>query len=212
LIRYLLFHIGYNKIVEINKRLLFRRSVRALFVFPGDTLATIEEFEGKEGTYESSGIIKASLMGKVVYDFKNRTIIVEPSSKNITFPKIGDIVIGLIIMTSANIIEMKILYINNKRKEVNLNAIYYGSFKGDTQFKVGDIVRARIVNILNAFIHVTFNDKSLGVLYTRCSLCGSETVKINHSLKCIECNNKEERKLAEDYGNIKYILPFYERV
>ncbi|RMF31458.1 MAG: hypothetical protein D6752_02175 [Candidatus Nitrosothermus koennekii] len=182
---------------------------KELFVFPGDKLASIEEFEGKEGTYEDDGIVRAKVSGKAIYDFKNRVIKVIPVSKNITLPKPGDIVLGLVIMATPSMVEMKILYVNDEKQEVNLNAIYFSRSRRNTQFRVGDLVRAKVTNLLNSFIHVTFKDKKLGVVYTLCHLCGGKMVKIDHSLKCTECNNKDDRKVAEDFGEVKGLLPLY---
>ncbi|MEM2855587.1 MAG: exosome complex RNA-binding protein Csl4 [Candidatus Nitrosocaldaceae archaeon] len=182
---------------------------KELYVYPGDRLATIEEFEGKEGTYEDDGIVRASITGKAIYDIKSRTITVIPFSTNVNMPKHGDIVKGLITMATPTMIEMRILYINNNKEEVNLSAIYYSKTKKDTQFRVGDLVRASVTNILNSFIHVTFRNKRLGVIYTRCHLCHGKMVRIDNALKCTECNTRDERKLAEDYGSIENILPIY---
>lgn len=182
---------------------------KELFVFPGDKLATIEEFEGREGTYEDNGIIRSNLTGKASYDFKHRVIRVIPLSKNITLPKPGDIVLGLVIMSGPNMVEMKILYINNEREEVNINAICFRPSRKYAQFRVGDLVRAKVVNLLNSFMHVTFNDKKLGVVYTICHLCGGKMVKVDHSIKCTECGNRDDRKIAEDFGAVKNLLPIY---
>lgn len=182
--------------------------LKELFVSPGDRLAEIEEFEGKDGTYEDDGIVRANTMGKAVYDMKKRTVKVM-SINNVRLPKNGDIVIGLITMATPTMIEMRILYINDNKQEVNLSAIYYSKTKKDTQFRVGDLVRASVVNILNSFIHVAFKNKNLGVIYTRCHLCNGKMVKIDSILKCTECNIRDERKLAEDYGEVKNILPIY---
>ena len=182
---------------------------KELFVFPGDKLAVIEEFEGKEGTYEDDGIVRASIFGKAIYDFKDRIIKVIPSSSNITLPKVGDTVVGIVTMATPNMVEMKILYINDSRQEVNLSAIYFSRARRNTQFRVGDIVRARVTNLLNSFIHVTFKDKDLGVIYSLCHLCRGKMVKVNNSLKCVECNTRDDRKVAEDFGEVKGILPQY---
>ncbi len=182
---------------------------KELFVLPGDKLASIEEFEGEEGTHEDDGIIRSNIAGKAIYDFKSRAIRVIPASKNITLPKPGDIVLGLVIMATPSMIEMKILYVNDEKQEINLNAIYFSRSRKNTQFRVGDLVRAKVVNLLNSFIHITFKDKKLGVVYTLCHLCGGKMVKVDHSLKCTECNNKDDRKIAEDFCHTKNLLPLY---
>ncbi|MEM0263358.1 MAG: RNA-binding protein, partial [Saccharolobus sp.] len=41
-------------------------------VLPGEEIAVIEEFIPSDGTYESNGIIRASVIGKIFYDMLNR--------------------------------------------------------------------------------------------------------------------------------------------
>lgn len=180
--------------------------IKELFVSPGDKLAIIEEFEGKEGTYEDDGVIRSYILGKAIYDFKERIVRVNPIVDS-KLPKPGDTVLGVIRMVSTNIVEMKILYVNDVKK-VNLSGIAFSRTKKDILFKIGDLVRGKVINIFNSFIHVTFKDKRLGVVYTTCHVCGGKVIKIDtNTLKCVECNTKDERKLADDFGNIKSILP-----
>ena len=44
---------------------------------PGDKLAVVEEFEPGEGTYEVNGEIRASILGKINIDNKNKLITIE---------------------------------------------------------------------------------------------------------------------------------------
>ena len=62
---------------------------------PGDELAVIEEFEPGEGTYEVNGKIRASILGKINIDNKNKLITIETTVKNI-MPKPNDKVEGII--------------------------------------------------------------------------------------------------------------------
>ncbi len=77
-------------------------------------------------------------------------------------------------------------------------------------FRVSDIVRAKVVSLLNANIHITFHDENLGVLYTACHSCGSNVIKVDGRVKCVECSTVEERKLAQDYGKVDLILSRYQ--
>jgi exosome complex component CSL4 len=54
--------------------------------------------------------------------------------------------------------------------------------------------------LLNSTIHITIDEKAFGVLYTLCFNCGSDTIRSNNIVKCIECGAFEERKLTDDYG------------
>ena len=78
---------------------------------------------------------------------------------------------------------------------------------GKTIFRVGDIIRGRVVSLLNSTIHIVIDEKEFGVLYTLCFNCGGDTVRVNNNtLKCIECGMYEERKLTHDYGKETFRL------
>jgi len=183
-------------------------------ILPGDQAASIEEFEGGKNTYVSDGLVRSAVVGTKVYDFKNR--IVKVDSKNSpTLPKIGDIVIGYIEMLFGSMFSIKILYINETKSQTGFSAIASarlsgvgstgrGRDRGDRRsrvvFRVGDIIRGRVYSLLNSTIHITIDEKAFGVLYTLCFNCGSDTIRSNNIVKCIECGAFEERKLTDDYG------------
>jgi exosome complex component CSL4 len=54
---------------------------------------------------------------------------------------------------------------------------------------------------LNSSIHITLDEKDLGLVYTICFSCGnSDLLKISGGLKCPVCGNFEERKISTNYG------------
>lgn len=176
---------------------------------PGEEVALIEEFEGGNGTYEQNGVIRASGVGKASFDFKKRVAKVDHTKKSL-MPKAGDIVVGFIDMVPGNMVSMRILYVNDKKSGAGFTAISLmrggRGRRGSVMFKVGDLVRARVVSLLNANIHVDFRDPNLGVIYTVCHSCGGSVVRVDGRVKCIECGTTEERKLAEDYGKVNLVL------
>jgi len=183
------------------------------FTLPGEKVASIEEFEGADGTYESNGVVRASKIGKITYDLKKRVVKVDQKTKSPPLPKAGDTVIGFIDMVPGNMVSMRILYINNVKTDAGFTAISLmrgGRGRRGVMFRVGDVVRAKVVSLLNANIHVIFNDESLGVIYTVCHSCGSSVVRVDGEVKCVECSTTEERKLAEDYGKASLILSPYQ--
>jgi exosome complex component CSL4 len=132
-------------------------------------------------------------------------------------PKIGDIVVGYIDMLFGNMISVRVVYINDKYSQSGFSAIastrisntggsnYNSGWrernKGKLIFKVGDIVRGRVFSLLNSSIHITLEDKDLGLVYTICFSCGNENLtKYPGGLKCTSCGNFEERKVSSDYG------------
>lgn len=180
---------------------------------PGDKVASIEEFEGADGTYESNGVVRANRIGKPIFDLKKRVVKVDYKARSALLPKVGDLVVGFVDMVPGNMTSIKILYINDEKSEAGFGAISImkgGRGRRGIMFRVGDIVRAKVVSLLNANIHVTFHDENLGVIYTVCHSCGSDVVRVDGKVKCIECGTTEERKLAEDYGKVSLILSHYQ--
>jgi exosome complex component CSL4 len=135
-------------------------------------------------------------------------------------PKIGDILVGFVEMLFGSMLSIRILFINDKKTTSGFSAITsarisssggssgggWGRERGDRRggravFRVGDIIRGRVVSLLNSTIHIVIDEKEFGVLYTICFNCGGDTVRVNNNtIKCIECGLHEERKLTNDYG------------
>jgi exosome complex component CSL4 len=188
-----------------------KKKTQANTAFPGELVAEIEEFEGGKNTFVYDGSIRSSAMGDRQYDIKRRIVRID-QKKSLVLPKIGDVVVGYIEMLFGPMISVKLLYLNGKAFSAGFSAIAStrinsrawsrdrGDRRGRVTFRVGDIVRGRIMSLLNSTIHITIDEKEYGVLYALCYLCGGDTVRVNNAVKCIECGNYEERKPTNDYG------------
>src|ERR671931_1866975 len=187
-------------------------------ILPGEQVAYIEEFEGGKNTYVTDGLVRSTAVGTKVYDFKRRIVKIDQKNSPM-LPKIGDIVVGYIEMLFGSMISVRILYINDKKSYAGFSAIASiriggtggrGRERGDRRgriiFRVGDIVRGRVISLLNSTIHITIDEKAFGVLYALCFNCGGDTVRVNNTVKCIECGSYEERKLTNDYGKETFRL------
>lgn len=193
-------------------------------ILPGDHLAYIEEFESGKNTYVFNGSIRAANVGTKTYDFRTRTVRID-QKKSPMLPKIGDILVGYVEMLFGSMLSIRILFINDKKSYSGFSAITsarissggssgggWGRERGErrggkTIFRVGDIIRGRVVSLLNSTIHIVIDEKEFGVLYTLCFNCGGDTVRVNNNtLKCIECGMYEERKLTHDYGKETFRL------
>lgn len=184
--------------------------------FPGDPVAFIEEFESGKNTYVDDDSIRSSAVGRKVYDLRRRIVRIEQENTP-KLPKIGDIVVGYIDMLFGSMISIKILYINEVKSYSGFSAVSstkgisisggqggWSRERGDRRsrvtFRVGDIIRGRVVSLLNSNIHITIAERDFGVIYTLCFNCGGNTVRVNNAVKCVECGTYEERKLTADYG------------
>lgn len=193
-------------------------------IFPGEQVALIEEFEGGKNTYITDGTIRSKAVGTRVYDFKRRIVKINPKNSPM-LPKIGDVLVGYIEMLFGSMMSVRVLYINEKKSYAGFSAIASartggggsnnsggggwrerGDRRGRTIFRVGDIIRGRVISLLNSTIHITIDEKEFGVLYTLCFNCGGDTVRVHNSVKCIECGVYEERKLTHDYGRETFRL------
>lgn len=189
----------------------------ALPALPGESVASIEEFEGGKNTYlASNGTIRAAAIGTRVYDLKRRIVKIEQKNSPM-LPKIGDLIVGYVEMMFSSMVSIKVLYINDKWSDAGFSAIASARLgsradierRGDRRatFHNGDIARGRVISLLNSTIHLTLAEKEYGVLYALCFMCGGDTVRTNEStIKCVECGAFENRKLTHDYGKESFRL------
>jgi len=179
-------------------------------VLPGDRLAVSEEFLPGPHTYDDSGLIRALVMGKVHRDPKNMEISVEPVVK----PKlinVGDTVVGQVETTQASAASVKIYYVNGMPTDKDFSGSLSlrsgrpgrGGPRGPP-VKLGDIVRCKVVSLLNGIIHLMTNEDETGVVYALCGNCGRPLLRGGNKAKCDECGNVEERKLASDFGTSSF--------
>jgi len=184
-------------------------------ILPGDQIASIEEFEAGKNAYVSDGTIRSAAVGTKLYDFKKRIAKIEKVNSPM-LPKIGDIVVGHIEMLFGSMISVRILYINERKSYSGFSAIASARInspgrdrdrRGRAIFRVGDIIRGRVISLLNSSIHITIDEKEFGVIYALCFNCGGDTVRVNNNtIKCIECGANEDRKLTLDYGKEAFRL------
>lgn len=188
-------------------------------IIPGEHLSSIEEFESGKNTYIDNGTIRSTAVGKKVYDFRTRIVRIDRKNSPM-LPKIGDVLVGYVEMLFGSMLSIRILFINEKKSSSGFSAITsarvsgggWGRDRGDRRggkaiFRVGDIIKGRVVSMLNSTIHIVIDEKEFGLLYTICYNCGGDTVRVNNNtIKCIECGLYEERKLTHDYGKDALLL------
>jgi exosome complex component CSL4 len=208
---------------NINKLLLCKsrqipmesRKLTRTPILPGDRIASIEEFEAGKNTYVSDGTVRSTAVGTRNYDFKKRLAKIDKINAPM-LPKIGDIVVGYIEMLFGSMMSVRILYIDQKQSIAGFSAIASARINASGRerdrrtriiFRAGDIIRGRIISLLNSSIHITIDEKEFGVMYALCFNCGGDTVRVNNNnIKCIECGVNEDRKLTIDYGKDTFSL------
>jgi exosome complex component CSL4 len=179
------------------------------FVVPGDFLATAEEFMPGEGAYEEDGKVYSSCTGVVLVDVRTKHISVFPRTAVPPELKRGDIVIGKIeeVRDQTASVHIGVLRGREDRQlplpdfgSIHISQVR-GSYLKDLshEFRLGDIVRARVINVRRGAIQLTTAGDNLGVIMALCSKCRTPLDRDGSKLKCPNCGNVELRKLASDY-------------
>lgn len=181
---------------------------KATGVLPGDKLAVSEEFLPGQHTYDNAGLIRALVAGSVQKDMKSMEISVKPAVEP-EIIKVDDWITGQVEATQANSANVHIFFHNGKPTHKDFSGMLSlrglsGGGRGarrTTPVKSGDVVRCRVVSLLNGIIHLSIDEPDMGVVAALCGNCGKPLLRGSSTkAKCDECGNVEERKLARDFG------------
>ena len=176
-------------------------------VFPGDKLASIEEFVAGSGSAIVGDEIVSTIVGSKDPDMSNRVMNVS-SFRSYTelLPKKGDDIIGFVESTQTAAAQIVIRAVNDTISHKELGGLF--SLRDDRRRKwnplrAGDTIRARIASTTNSIYHLTLDCQNCGVLQTVCTVCGGSVVALGKDrVKCRDCGFVDERLLSEDF--IKY--------
>ena len=176
------------------------------FVVPGQKLGVIEEFIPDSGTYVKDGYIYSTSVGYVLIDFANKKVSVYPAARNMNVPKIGSAVIGWVTNVQSSNATVQIVKVGRKFLPGHFTGIIHISDVSHKYldnmydaFRIGDVIRAKVISDKNKTFHLTTRDENLGVIYAFCSQCGGILIK-RRNLRCTICGNVEKRKTASDFG------------
>lgn len=185
---------------------LSRRNARE-FTTPGEKLGVIEEFMPGPGTYTEEGNIRSTTVGYTITDTYNKLVSIYPQKKRPIFPRRGSIVVGEVVSTQDKTASIRILSVDNQTVPGQFTGIIHISTASSEYirtiqeaFKAGDIIRAKVISNGNMVIHLSTLGRNLGVFQAFCSRCGSELDRRGKIMGCSTCMNREERKIALDYG------------
>jgi exosome complex component CSL4 len=178
-------------------------------ILPGEQLATTEELMPGEGTYEDNGVIRASRLGIFEIDTKNRRAKIKPLTSVPVEIKTGDIVLAKVNSVRSNMVIAEVIHVIGKNRQVSgdtnstlrVSEISNGYTKDPaTEYSTGDIIRAKVTQVRPS-LQLATKDRDLGVIKALCSKCRKSLKQKGNMLECSNCNNKERRKTAIDYGN-----------
>ncbi|QUC64425.1 exosome complex RNA-binding protein Csl4 [Nitrosopumilus sp. K4] len=174
-------------------------------IFPGDKIASIEEYEAGYNTFDDGDMVRAATVGEKDIDKQTRVANIK-HPKTLSIPKTGDTVIGTVAAVMSSMIAVSIDYINGKPTTSKVECVCgTRNIRKKNIALVNDIVTLKIVNHLNGTIHATIDEPQLGVLFTKCRKCGGKVVPMRDAIKCTECSWIDERKLSTNFGNGDFV-------
>ncbi len=186
-------------------------------VIPGDYLGVIEEYLPGEGVIEENGELYATRAGRIRINEDRMEISVEPVTDTPPLPKVGDVVIGKVIEVKpqAAIIQLSKIEGRHGYREIatsKLAGIHISQVREGyvedmrKEFKIGDIIRARVITDEKSPIQLTTRSPDLGVVYALCTRCRSPLVRRGSQLICPKCGNVETRKISNLYRKLQLMV------
>ncbi|MEA1994014.1 MAG: exosome complex RNA-binding protein Csl4 [Euryarchaeota archaeon] len=179
------------------------------FVLPGDILGVSEEFIPRYGAHEENGKVYSSIAGTAHLNFERKKAYVDPLTNVPPVPERGDIALCEVTRMRDKIAMVEILGLKkNPLREMAASSrarIYISQtskrYVKDlfNEFRVGDLVRAKIVKTEDP-LELSTVEENLGVVKAYCSRCNHALEKKkNNMLECPNCGKRESRKVASDY-------------
>ena len=172
---------------------------------PGEKIALIEEYLPGENTYEENDTIRATVIGDVKMDKSERLASIN-RQKQISVPKVGDIIIGVVEANLPSMIAIMIKFVNGKKANSDLECICVTRHIRKKNVALAkDVVKVEIISHINGTIHASIDSQELGVLFTKCRKCFGTVVKMRDAVKCKDCGWIDDRKLALDFGKSDFL-------
>lgn len=174
-------------------------------IFPGERIASIEEFEAGKNVFDDGEFVRSSVVGTKNIDKADRMASVL-NPKLIPVPKVGDVVIGTVAAVMSSMIAVTIRYINGNPVNSNIECICSTrNIRRKNVALVNDVIALRVINHLNGTIHAIVDEPELGVLFTKCRKCGGKVVLLRDAVKCTECAWIDERVISSNFGKTDFL-------
>jgi exosome complex component CSL4 len=181
-------------------------------VFPGEKLAVIEEYNDGPGTYQEEGEIRSAMIGKSRLDQEKRALLVKKATPDIITPEKDMEIIAEVGSVARKDARIEIFMLDGKliyptySGVVHISDISRDYVKNiDTALKSGDIIKGKLVNVVNRLNQTSLEGPEYGVIYAYCSRCGGLLEQKQGKLICPDCGRVERRKTAKSYGTEKLV-------
>ncbi|MFH0714963.1 MAG: exosome complex RNA-binding protein Csl4 [Candidatus Diapherotrites archaeon] len=177
-------------------------------VFPGQFLGVEEEYmPGKNAYVDEDGRVFSQAVGISEFDEQNHEVNVQKVSKPVIPIDIGSNVVGKVSIVKENMVVVEIINAEKSgvpRKILQRSASIMISRASpmyvktlDDLFKIGDLVKAKVVEVSHYGVELSTSDPSMGVLKAYCSNCRFPLEELDGNLKCPDCGSLEKRKMAK---------------
>ncbi len=177
-------------------------------VFPGQFLAVEEEYASGANTYlDEEGRVFSQALGVPTFDEHNHEVNVQKIAKPVVPLDIGSIVLGKVALVKDNMLVLELLRAEKggvPRKilqgsaSVMISRVSPNFVKSlDDLFCIGDLVRAKVVEVNPYGVELATAEPMLGVVKAYCSNCRFALEEFEEILKCANCNAVEKRKMAK---------------
>jgi len=178
-------------------------------VTPGEELGTEEEFVCGEGTYAEEGRVLSSRVG--VVQVQNRNLAV--AAKTTLSPlHLGAVAYGRIedIIEPIALVSIELIPSGNLRYAlmpdycvIHASQIKHGFVRNvRDEFRIRDIIKAKIVEINETGVRITTDAPDLGVVKAFCTRCRQPLRARGGWLLCGNCGSKETRKLSTEFISV----------
>jgi exosome complex component CSL4 len=176
---------------------------------PGDGLAVIEEAVPFGDFYvDLRGTVRATKVSKFDLNAILKELRISGVPMRSEVPKPGDYVVGTVDDDlPEDMYSITIYKINDHESKAGITAILAtGGRRGRREgppVELNDIVRAKVLGVVDGIAFAAISDDRCGVLWTRCSRCGGKVARHQGGyVKCLRCGNREYRELAPDFLSV----------
>ncbi len=183
---------------------------KKVVVVPGEFLTVEEEFSpGKNTLEDGEGNIYSSKVGETEFNEDRREVEVREKTREISRLTIGSVLYGRVKLVKDSMVLVEALFAEKNGKEViphmpsatlmvsRVSRDYVKSLRDE--FKAGDIIKAKVVEVTTFSIELSTAFPEYGVLKAFCSKCRNPLNQHGKELKCLKCGSNEKRKTSADY-------------
>ncbi len=173
-------------------------------VIPGELLGVSEEFVSGHGTIEEDGRIFAVFAGEKQLDSSGHRLSVQALKAARPLQR-GDLVYGVIqdLYEAIALVEFQALPQGSEQPAsesrmafIRVSELVQGYAENlRTYIRIGDVIRARVIEVKSLGIYLSIKDKDLGVVRAFCSRCRSELELAGREFVCSDCGSRENRKI-----------------